>query len=309
MEIRHLECFVAVAEEANFTKAAARLHVVQSAVSASVKALEREFGAILFARNSRTVMLTTEGKTLLPLARKVIAAAEETLDAVASLRGTVRGTVAVGLLATRDFLGIPDALVAFRHKHPDVVVTARTSPTGGLGIMEALLAETLDVSLVVLPLPPHPDIEFDELVAGQLMLAVGEGHPLATRENITTQDLDGLDLVMLPPGFSLRMSIESELAKLGIRYRTTIEIADQALVTEYIRAGLGAGFVAQHDAALVPGLVTLPVRGLDLRWSAAIATKRGRHRSAATLAMMEELRQRAIRLAHDSPHMSAVASG
>lgn len=82
MELRHLEYFVAVAEERNFTRGAARLHIVQSAVSAAVKTLERELGAALLDRNSKRVLLTEAGTALLPYARAALDAARDAQDAV-----------------------------------------------------------------------------------------------------------------------------------------------------------------------------------------------------------------------------------
>src|ERR1700729_769678 len=76
MELRHLEVFVAVAEELSFTRASSRLHLVQSGVSSAVKALERDLGAALFDRDRHRVMLTDAGQVLLPEARATLASAE-----------------------------------------------------------------------------------------------------------------------------------------------------------------------------------------------------------------------------------------
>lgn len=87
MELRHLEYFLAVAEELNFTRAARRLHVVQSGVSAAVRALEHELGAPLFERTSKQVALTAAGEALLPEARATLAAAQAARDAVGQVAG------------------------------------------------------------------------------------------------------------------------------------------------------------------------------------------------------------------------------
>src|ERR1044072_6120085 len=92
MELRHLEYFVAVAEERNFTRAAARLHVVQSGVSAVIKSLERELGTELLERNSKRVALTNAGEVLLPRARAALDAVRDARDAVDEGRGGLRGT-------------------------------------------------------------------------------------------------------------------------------------------------------------------------------------------------------------------------
>src|SRR3954454_13993560 len=98
MELRHLATFVAVAEEGSFTRAADRLHVVQSAVSAGVKTLEREFGTPLFTRTTHRVELTDAGHALLPEARATLAAAGAAREAVEQVRGGLRGTVTLGMM-------------------------------------------------------------------------------------------------------------------------------------------------------------------------------------------------------------------
>ncbi|WP_280433158.1 LysR family transcriptional regulator [Nocardia brasiliensis] len=91
MELRYLEYFVAVAEERSFTRAAARLHVVQSAVSAAIKTLERELRIEILRRTSREVALTEAGEVLLPRARAIIGGVREAIDAVDGVRGVVGG--------------------------------------------------------------------------------------------------------------------------------------------------------------------------------------------------------------------------
>src|SRR4051812_50109542 len=98
MELRHLATFAAVAEEGSFTRAAGRLHVVQSAVSSGVRALERELGVTLFDRTTHRVQLSEAGRALLPEARRTLAAAAAARDAVDQLRGGLRGPGRVGVM-------------------------------------------------------------------------------------------------------------------------------------------------------------------------------------------------------------------
>jgi DNA-binding transcriptional LysR family regulator len=97
MELRQLEHFVRVAEEQHFTRAAAKVHVVQSTLSASIKVLERELGEPLFVRDNRQVTLTRAGRALLPSARATLAA-DEGRDAPAGLWGLLRGQLHVGAI-------------------------------------------------------------------------------------------------------------------------------------------------------------------------------------------------------------------
>src|SRR4029079_10579818 len=98
MELRHLATIVAVAEEGSFTRASSRLHVVQPAVSAGVRTLERELGAALFDRTTHRVQLTDAGSALLPEARATLPAARTAREAVDAVRGGLRGTVTLGIM-------------------------------------------------------------------------------------------------------------------------------------------------------------------------------------------------------------------
>ena len=109
MEFRQLAHFVAVAEELHFTRAAARVHVVQSSLSASIHALEREMGTELFVRDSRHVTLTQAGRSLLPAARRALTAADEGRDAVAGVRGVLRGQLHIGTIQTLGVMDLPGA--------------------------------------------------------------------------------------------------------------------------------------------------------------------------------------------------------
>ena len=93
MDLRQLEHFLAVAEEQHFTRAARRVNIVQSGLSASIRALEEELGAPLFIRSTRRVDLTAAGRVLAEEARRVLAAAQGARDAVAAVQGLAPGAV------------------------------------------------------------------------------------------------------------------------------------------------------------------------------------------------------------------------
>src|SRR6185503_3552574 len=131
MELRHLATFTAVAEEGSFTRAAGRLHVVQSAVSSNVRALERELGVTLLDRTTHRVQLSEAGRAFLPEARRTLAAAASARDAVDKLRGGLLGTVRVGMmLAPRQAgISVPRVVAALREDHPGIEVVLEIGAT------------------------------------------------------------------------------------------------------------------------------------------------------------------------------------
>src|SRR3954466_3144747 len=135
MELRHFEYFVAVAEERSFTKAAVRLHVVQSGVSAVIKSLERELGAPLLERTSKRVALTDAGEALLPRARAALDAAQAARDAVDEVRGGLRGTLRIGTRNGVAEIDVAALLGTFHRTHPGVALQLTVSPRGSVGLL------------------------------------------------------------------------------------------------------------------------------------------------------------------------------
>lgn len=151
MELRQLEYFVAVAEERHFTRAAQRMVVSQSGLSASVRALERELGAALFTRTTRSVELTGAGRALLAEATRTLAAARAAGDAVAAVQGLLRGSLSVGTEQCVN-VDVGALLARFRAEHGNVEIRLRQA---GSAVMAQDVADgRLDLAFITLPGPP-----------------------------------------------------------------------------------------------------------------------------------------------------------
>jgi DNA-binding transcriptional LysR family regulator len=125
MELRQLEAFVAVAEERNFTRAATRLHVVQSGLSATIRSLERELHAQLFRRTTRQVELTPAGAALVSEARRTLASARAAAEAVSAVEGLQRGAVTVGIMQASTIFDLPGLLARYRQTYPRIELRLR----------------------------------------------------------------------------------------------------------------------------------------------------------------------------------------
>src|ERR1035437_6469668 len=146
MELRQLEYFVAVAEEANFTRAAARLHVAQPGVSALIRQLERELGQELLDRSARTVRLTEAGAAVLAYAREALGAVSGARLAVDEITGLVRGRVAVGMVVACSSVDLVDLLADFHRDHPAVAISLSEADSDVL--VDAIRAGQLDLAFV-----------------------------------------------------------------------------------------------------------------------------------------------------------------
>ena len=286
MELRQLECFVAVAEEANFTRAAARLHVVQSAVSATIKSLERELGAPLLDRNSKRVLLTDAGTALLPAARAALDAAREAADTVAEVRGGLRGTLRLGTLTSVPLIDLPALLGAFHRQHPGVLLQTTAAPSGTQGLVDALLERRLDLAFVSWPGPPPPGLRLTDLARSVADLVVPAGHPLAGRGRVPITELAGLDFVDSPVGYGNRTVADRAFAAASLTRRVTIEIADISTGADFVRHGLGIALLPRFALRGAAGVAVLEVDDADLVWPLSLAVPADRAPSAAARAMI-----------------------
>lgn len=148
MELRQLRYFVTVVEEANFTRAAARLHLAQPGLSAQIRQLERELGQQLLDRGSRSVTLTEVGAAVLPHARTALAAAERVTATVDEFTGLLRGHVRVGCVsgtASEDF-DIATVLADFHDDHPQVGISLTEDTSENM--LAAVRGGELDIALI-----------------------------------------------------------------------------------------------------------------------------------------------------------------
>ncbi|WP_018564454.1 LysR family transcriptional regulator [Streptomyces sp. PsTaAH-124] len=287
MELRQLACFVAVADEANFTRAAARLHIVQSAVSSTIKSLERELGAPLLDRNSKRVLLTDAGAALLPRARAALHAAQEAADAVAEVSGGLRGTLRLGTLTSVRLLDLPALLGEFHRRHPGVLLRTSAVPTGSQGLVEALLDRRLDLAFVSLPDPCPDGISLTHLTSSVLDLVVPAGHPLAGRGSVSIAELTGLDFVDSPLGYGNRTVADRAFAAASVPRRVTVENTDIATGADYVRHGLGVALLPRFSLGAAEGVAVLTVRDADLDWPLSLAVPSTHRPGTAARAMIE----------------------
>ncbi len=252
MELRQLEQFVAVAEERHFTRAARRVHVVQSSLSAAIRALEQDLGDVLFVRSSRQVTLTAAGRALLPAARRALAAAEEARDAVAGVRGRLHGELTVGAILNLGVVNLAAALAALRRAHP--AVTIRIRHTGAPRLARAVADAEIDIAFVNVPTDPDL-LTRTELGRHLLVLAVPRTDPLARRTAIGLDDpaLARRDFVAYRADSGLEAQIQVACAGAGLARRVGYEAENISYLVDIVQHGGGL--------AILPPAALRPVMG------------------------------------------------
>jgi DNA-binding transcriptional LysR family regulator len=256
VELRQLEYFVAAAEELHFTRAARRLFVAQSGMSAGIRSLEKELGAALFIRSTRRVELTDAGRALLPVARQALAKAADARDAVAAVQGLLRGTLAVGTLQCLGVLDVPGLLARFREKHPGVELRLRHDGTAAL--IEAVRGGRLDAAFGPVGLHPTDGLTVVPVADEPMVLACGPTHRLAERSCVRPAELDGESFVDFSPTWGTRDVADRILAAAGVGRRVELEVNDAHSLLDLVGLGLGVAIVPRHfehkksDARFVP---------------------------------------------------------
>ncbi|AEW99392.1 LysR family transcriptional regulator [Streptantibioticus cattleyicolor] len=294
MELRHLEYFVAVAEERHFTRAAVRLQVSQSGLSASIRSLERELGAALFVRSTRSVALTEAGRALLDEASRTLASARAAREAVAATQGLLRGALTVGTEQCVAGVHPPSLLAAFHQRHPRVEIRLRQA--GSLQLVEEVAAGRIDVAFVVSPDAPSSRVRMLPLTGEPMTLLCHRGHHLAGNGPVELGALGRERFVDLHPSWGPRRITDRAFTTAGVRRQVAFEVNDVHSLLELVQEGLGVAVAPAHFAAKpqAAGLVAVPLadtpagpRPRYLSSAAAPADTTGNPAAHALLALLE----------------------
>ncbi|MEZ0072683.1 LysR family transcriptional regulator [Planotetraspora sp. GP83] len=287
MDLRHLEYFVAVAEELNFTKAARRLHVVQSAVSAAIRSLERELGVTLFERSAQRVALSDAGAALLPEARGLLEAARAVRQSVQGVDRQLGGTVSIGMLPAISIVDLPELLGRFHAQHPEVIVRLRIPGTGSAGLAEAVASGDLDVAILAVSGRLPATLAARRLADPPLVPVTRSDHPLAGRKSVGLARLAEEDFIDFPPGYSNRAIVDRAFVAAGLDRRITLEVPDLTTCCALIRQGLGVAFLPEFAVVDEPGLSMVNLADATLIWPLVLATSATRRPSAAVRALLD----------------------
>jgi DNA-binding transcriptional LysR family regulator len=261
MELRQLEYFVAVASEMNFSRAALRVHVVQSALSTSVGKLEKELGVELFDRTKQQIKITPAGELFREHALRVIQAARLAKDSMTDYRGELTGTVDLGSLISFGRLDVPRVLGEFHRRHPQVRIRLRQSQTGSMTYLSAIGEGSLDLALVSSPSRFPSGIEMHLLSEEPMVFVCRPEHRLACRDTLEITELTGEDLIGFPREFGLRRLVEDAFAAAGVSAHTPYEVAlEYSVAADLVRSGLGSVFMPASEAARYPALRAVTVR-------------------------------------------------
>jgi DNA-binding transcriptional LysR family regulator len=263
MELRHIRYFLAVAEEANFTRAAAKLGIGQPPLSQQIRDLEAEIGAALFHRVPHGAELTAAGEAFLTEAKASLASAEKAKLAAQRANRGETGRLALGFTASSAFNPVVSATIRrFQAQWPDVRLSLTELNT--LSLMEKLHRGELDATFMRPSLDDPPGVRLKRLADEPMVVALPASHPLAKRETLPLALLATEPFILFPRlvGLSLFDDVVLACRKAGFELTVAQEAPQISSVVNLVAAELGVSIVPESIAQIkLDGVAYRPIEG------------------------------------------------
>ncbi len=285
MELRHLRYFVAVAEEQNLTRAAARLHISQPPLSRQIRDLEKELDVSLFDRGTKSIRLTEAGRIFLIEAKSILERINASVDLVKSVAQGKRGKVHVGYAASPTVDILRHTLQIFYEDHPEIDVDLHEMSSKAM--LRALREHELDVALTVSLSPRDFDgLAFEKLGAHEINVAFHQKHKFGLVNEVSLREIADQPIVT----FTREEHPEAYagLCKLLSPYTTSPNIIGEydtaASLIAAVEARRGVALVPQTLAQIAGGRIILrPVHPTPPPLPIAIAYRQSNNSPAATM--------------------------
>ncbi|MFI7167054.1 LysR family transcriptional regulator [Rhodococcus erythropolis] len=264
-----LGCFVAVAEELHFGRAAERLRMTQPPLSRQIKILEKELGLDLFDRTSRSVVLTPAARAFLPEARDLLSRIEAAPSVLHRVAAGTAGQITLGFTAMAANLTLPVVLERCREAYPEVDVILREMVSADQ--LESVVAGGVDIGFVRPPVF-YPHLQTRRVGYEALMAAIPKNHVLADRlEPPRIEDFDGQQLLMYSAREAryfhellIRFFSESTVRPDYVQY-----VAQVHTMLVLVNAGIGIAIVPESARSIAPDGVVM--RPLELSQACPVA--------------------------------------
>jgi DNA-binding transcriptional LysR family regulator len=303
MEPRQLDIFRILAHELNFTRAAKKAHCVQSNVTVQIREIEQELGVPLFERLGKQVRLTVHGQRLLPYAERILHLIEEAAVVAVGDRRPA-GRLFIGSPESVLTYRMPPVLQIFRANYPDVDLVFRASGTAEL--IPLLEQGELDLGLVIDDTFSDPRLYVEALCPEPLTLLAHPAHPLATRSQLTPQDLCDQPFLLTDLGCAYRSKLEKVLEGAHVTPKAMMEFTSVETIKQCATLGMGIAclpaIVAQSEIA-AGKLVALSWPGSDLTMRTLMVRHKDKWLSPAMEAFLSLLRDRLIPVETAQPVM------
>lgn len=248
-DLNQLRCFVAVAEELHFGRAAVRLNMTQPPLSRQIQVLERVLAVTLLDRTSRSVRLTKTGRAFLPEAQRLLKSAENAAQLARRVNIGLAGSLKIAFTAASSYHFLPELVKAAAVELADVDLSLREMVTKDQ--IEALISGEADIGLMRPPIT-RSELTSMQVQAEPLLAAVPEGHRLASAEAVTLQDFDGEPLVMYAAHEARYFHdlIVSLFASAKVLPNYVQHLTQIHSILSLVRAGIGCAIAPESASAI-----------------------------------------------------------
>ena len=278
MNLKQLEYFLVLSEELHFRRAASKLNITQSPLSAAIANLEAELGAKLFQRTQRQVALTEVGARLVTHARTMLRYREYCLTDMRSIISGRAGRLRIGFTAATSLLsGFPKLIQDFRVQFPDVEVNLQETPS--LKQLEQLERRQIDIGLLRRPAQEiDPEISFRTILRERLVVAMPGNHPLAAKDPLSLSDLAEERFIFFPRRMGVGMY--EHLTRLCSRHGFLPNIVQETEVSTtligLVAAGVGISIVPMGLGYIrIPNVVFRQLADDDVETELLLAFRAG----------------------------------
>lgn len=260
MDIHQIRCFLAVAEELHFGRAAQAMGILPASLTRQIRLLEERFETRLFLRTTRSVALTEAGTTILEDARALVAQADQFEQRIRSVRRTGRPVLKVGAVDSAATGLMPQLLQLLRVKHPEIEVQLIEQKT--IHLLPKILSGSIDIAFCRPPDIRDPNIHFQTLFFETAVVALPEKHPLADRVELNIRDLADMPLIVpdrrsRPHSHDLTIKLFTDA---GLTARIAQVAEEKHTIVSLVATGAGLAIVPKWVSRMaVPGVAFLPL--------------------------------------------------
>jgi LysR family transcriptional regulator, transcription activator of glutamate synthase operon len=287
MELRQLRYLVALADEQHFTRAAAREHIAQPALSQQIRRLEQEVGLALVERTTRRVTVTEAGRALVARARRILAEVDAASAEMQAFTGVRTGHVMVGTMHTMGPVDVSLALAVFHQRHPGVELTVREESSEEMA--EMLRDDVLDLAfLSVTERMESHGLRLQQLVLEELVVILPHEHPLAGQRAVRMAELAQEQFISFREGARLRELLEFAGRTAGFEPEVRLESNESERIRRLVARQMGVAILPRSDAEQ-PGAEVAVATLIEpsLRRDITLASREGRRLAPAAAEFLE----------------------
>lgn len=288
-----IQAFAAIAEHGSFQKAAASLHLSQTALTRRLQNLEASLGVSLIERTTRSVALTRMGADFLPQAQRSLRELGEALQELRDTGTTRRGDIVIACVPTAGVAYLPKLLKQYAKRHPDNRVTVLDHLSSG--VTGAVLRREAEFGLNIAE-SPHPDLRIVPLLRDTFVLACRDDHPLASRTSLSWRQLAPYPLVFAGRDSANRALLDQALGAQPVALRFLYEVQRSSTAIGLVMEGVAAAVVPRLSVqrGMHPQLRVVSLKEPVISRTLALVSRRAARFSPAAQALYDLIQKQAV---------------